>query len=443
MRHLFWSIFLLFFQGLMFGQTPEESSGIFIISATSQYEMQDFERALGYLQRAEDILGKSTPDLEALRVKCHFFSGDIENAKASLARFFAFEEIENGLWGEISLYIVKIDDIEQEQERKRKEDEEKLRQLIATTTFYKGLGLVQGDKNKYGYISKEGKLMIPYQFDLATTFENEFAKVTINGESGLINTQGEYVVPLQKFHRLEPIFDKNGLILYIGDNYRSGKTPYEMGFIDKGGNTYYSFDTDALDWEEADFYYWGGYHAYEQNLFLKAVKFCEMIPPSHHNYARTQAVLGDIYYYGNSELPSDKTKAMDAYDKLNDHWIQQLEPKERERIGDLLAGGSESRKIRALDFYEGLDTYDFKYIRTAIDAQSFPKAQTKLANLDPKQLGDNAVIAEVHFLNGYLLEHQGDLKNAKKAYKKIKSLEKANPKIASEATQRLEGLKKA
>jgi len=48
--------------------------------------------------------------------------------------------------------------------------------------------------NKYGYIDKEGKIVIKPQFDWAEDFSHKWARVIINNKYGLIDNKGRFVV---------------------------------------------------------------------------------------------------------------------------------------------------------------------------------------------------------------------------------------------------------
>lgn len=48
--------------------------------------------------------------------------------------------------------------------------------------------------DKYGYVNKDGDVVIPYQFDDAGRFHNGLAGVEVGGKNGFINPQGEYVI---------------------------------------------------------------------------------------------------------------------------------------------------------------------------------------------------------------------------------------------------------
>ena len=53
--------------------------------------------------------------------------------------------------------------------------------------------------DKWGYINENGKVVIPFRFDIANTFSNGYAKVMIDDKMGIIDTLGKYII--------EPEFD--------------------------------------------------------------------------------------------------------------------------------------------------------------------------------------------------------------------------------------------
>ena len=64
--------------------------------------------------------------------------------------------------------------------------------------FSKGLMVVKNKKNKYGFANERGEIVIPYQYDLACSFdESGLALVSKNGLMGYINPQGAIVIPCQ------------------------------------------------------------------------------------------------------------------------------------------------------------------------------------------------------------------------------------------------------
>ena len=90
-----------------------------------------------------------------------------------------------------------------------------------------GDGLVgcPNDYARHGYIDKNGKTIIPFQYQDANTFKNGIAWVKYKGKYGVINTSGDFVI--------NPIFD-------AGYDFNNGvacvKKNKKLGFIDLSGN---------------------------------------------------------------------------------------------------------------------------------------------------------------------------------------------------------------
>jgi hypothetical protein len=53
--------------------------------------------------------------------------------------------------------------------------------------------------NKWGYIDKTGRLIIPFQFDTADYFSEGLAAVGIGEKTGYIDKTGKFVVPPQSY----------------------------------------------------------------------------------------------------------------------------------------------------------------------------------------------------------------------------------------------------
>ncbi|HYD22269.1 MAG TPA: WG repeat-containing protein, partial [Flavipsychrobacter sp.] len=68
-----------------------------------------------------------------------------------------------------------------------------------------GLRTTVNLSGKYGYIDKEGKEIIPFQFDYAGEFKGGVAKVRKNGKLGFIDLSGNEVVPA----KYDDIYDFN------------------------------------------------------------------------------------------------------------------------------------------------------------------------------------------------------------------------------------------
>ena len=82
-------------------------------------------------------------------------------------------------------------------------------------------GLVRVEKSeRYGYIDKTGKEVIPYIYDFADSFHEGLAAVKKNGKWGYINKMGEMVIPriydhADSFHEGLAKVEKNGKYGYI------------------------------------------------------------------------------------------------------------------------------------------------------------------------------------------------------------------------------------
>ena len=93
-------------------------------------------------------------------------------------------------------------------------------------------------KNKYGYINKTGKEIIPLQFDDADIFSEELAPVKISGKWGYINRYGELIIPVT-FDFAKPFSEGLALVNVGGEfkpNQESGKSSFiggKWGYIRK------------------------------------------------------------------------------------------------------------------------------------------------------------------------------------------------------------------
>ena len=67
-------------------------------------------------------------------------------------------------------------------------------QFDAIGNFSGGKCAVQNEKGKWGYIDNEGKIAISYQFDEAEKFVNGQAVVEFDGKAGAIDDEGKYVI---------------------------------------------------------------------------------------------------------------------------------------------------------------------------------------------------------------------------------------------------------
>jgi len=93
-------------------------------------------------------------------------------------------------------------------------------------TFNDGLAPYQDEDRKYGYIKKNGEIIVDPIYDKAASFSEGLAVVTKDDKAGFIDTTGKIVIPLQFKDEVGEF--KNGMAkIEIEDRY---------GFIDRTGN---------------------------------------------------------------------------------------------------------------------------------------------------------------------------------------------------------------
>lgn len=111
--------------------------------------------------------------------------------------------------------------------------------LVPNTKFACGLAAVSKN-GKYGYINKNGEVVIPYSYDRGYDFLDGMAKVEKNGKIGYIDKRGKICIPIEY---------EDG-----GDFYEDRvwvKKDGKIGFLNKQGQCAIPFEYDyAYDFEE-------------------------------------------------------------------------------------------------------------------------------------------------------------------------------------------------
>lgn len=99
--------------------------------------------------------------------------------------------------------------------------------------------------DKYGYINKQGEIVIPYQWFGAGGFSEGLAHVSVSFmKMGYINTEGEMIVPARWSFACS---HKDG-VAFVAD-----MMTWESGYIDRTGrffNPDHPFDSRADELEE-------------------------------------------------------------------------------------------------------------------------------------------------------------------------------------------------
>lgn len=89
-------------------------------------------------------------------------------------------------------------------------------------------------RDKWGYINKEKKWVIPVTYDYAYTFSEGWACVCLNRKWGFVNCQGQEVIPL--------LYDE---AMNFKDGLAAVKLNQKWGYIDKKENIIIPFDYDG------------------------------------------------------------------------------------------------------------------------------------------------------------------------------------------------------
>lgn len=92
-------------------------------------------------------------------------------------------------------------------------------------SFSKRRAAVENTADKYGYINKRGKEVIPCVYDYAGSFVHKKAWVLVGEKQGYINKRGRYVVPLSD----------SGELFYKGTRLFQGEDGRHTGMRDKNG----------------------------------------------------------------------------------------------------------------------------------------------------------------------------------------------------------------
>jgi hypothetical protein len=458
-----WMALLILFCGSihtkLYAQADADKAKAYYFSAENEYKSRNFSKAIEYCQQVEDLLGKTNARVEALRLKSYFDNGDTEKAKGSLKTFLSLGADES-LVKSVSSYIVKIEEAEKQRVQKEKQAEEarikkereaeearirkereakeariqkekELKELISNTHFSEGLGTAE-KSGKYGYINKSGEVIIPYKYDFAMSFHEGLAFVRKNYKHGYIDKKGNEVIKLE--YSSLSTFDINGLCWYTKSNPDNNKYkfPTGTGVLNKKGEVIGTFVT-SLDFEKMDryyVYYWTAHYLIKDNdkpeNYRKAINLYALVDEDSKQYNEAQLALGDIYAEGKGGMSKDDTRAFMYYNNAYANKAT-LNSKQKENLGDAYYNGkgTAANKEKALEIYTdnkygyvSVSSLNYKYVKTAIELKHYDKAENKIADIESHLSKRYKNDKDLCNLKGLLAEGKGDMKAAKKWYKK-------------------------
>jgi TPR repeat protein len=460
----FFTVFILLMSSAtikLHAQSNAVKAKAYYLTAVNEYKSRNYSKAIEYCQQVEDMLGKTNSRIESVRLRSYYDDGKTEKAKKCLQTFLSLDPDED-IMKEVSSYIVKIEEAEKERVQKEKEaeearikkereaeearikkereaeqariqKEEARKKLIGKTHFSEGLGTAE-KSGKYGYINKSGEVVIPYRYDFAMSFKDGLAFVRKNYKHGYIDKNGNEVIKIE--HSSLSTFDINGLCWYIKSNTSSNKYkfPNATGILNKKGEVIGTFVT-SLDGDKMDrdyVYYWTAHFLIKDNAepenYRKAVSLLAIIPEDSKQYNDAQLALGDIYANGKGGIAKDNTRTFMYYNNAYTKGAT-LNSKQKEQLGDAYYNGQGTavNKEKALEIYDEnkynylyVTSMNYKCVKTAIELKHYDKAETKIANIERSLSKRHKDDEDLCNLKGLLAESKGDLKAAKKWYKKAK-----------------------
>ncbi len=308
--------------------------------------------------------------------------------------------------------------------------EEERKVMAENASFSEELAVIEL-KRKRGYIDKKGNEVVPFIYDDAENFKDGIALVKKNGKYGYIDKKGNEVIKVE-YDELSS-FDSNGLAWYVKPNTDNNKYkwPKATGVINKKGEVIGSFVTsNKIDGDYV--YIKSAYFLINDNNqpenYRKAVSLYAIIPEDSKQYNEAQLALGDIYAEGKGGISKDDTRAFMYYSNAYTKGAS-LNSKQKENLGDAYYNGKGTAvdKEKALEVYTdsrygyvSVSGLNYRYVKTAIELQHYDKAETKIAYLESRLSKRHKNDKDLCNLKGLLAESKGDMKAAKKWYKKAK-----------------------
>ncbi|TAL69056.1 MAG: WG repeat-containing protein [Bacteroidetes bacterium] len=118
-------------------------------------------------------------------------------------------------------------------------------QNASGSKFHEGMAAVTNEHYKCGFINKKGDVVIEYRYDEAGYFSEGLAVIGINGKYGYVNKKGEIAInPV--FDYAMPFKEDRAAVGKLDNSFRT-----HWGFIDKTGKaTVTTLFDDALDFSE-------------------------------------------------------------------------------------------------------------------------------------------------------------------------------------------------
>ena len=100
----------------------------------------------------------------------------------------------------------------------------------------------------WGFIDKNGNVLIDFKYDFVSKFKKGFSKIKLNGKFGIINKEGKIVVPC-KYGCISSFNDKGIAKCYKESKFEGDYTLINT-FGQKVGNGSTEIEMDDYDYDE-------------------------------------------------------------------------------------------------------------------------------------------------------------------------------------------------
>jgi hypothetical protein len=228
-------------------QSDEILAKSYFLKAQEAYGAGENRNALENLEKTVQFLGTTNAKIEALFVKVALNLEDYINAEKHLSTYFEVASSDHSAYQSMLSSLVDV------KENKKK--------TLENLEYYEGLARIKLN-GKYGFYDKDQNLVIPAEYDFATTFTDGYSEVRQDKKYGYIDKTGKVIVPikyddiinynqaLQKGEAVKvELNDKKGLISIRGEivspkydaiaSFANGLAKVELngksGFIDQSG----------------------------------------------------------------------------------------------------------------------------------------------------------------------------------------------------------------
>lgn len=107
-------------------------------------------------------------------------------------------------------------------------------QFISAGNFGNGLAPVRKSSNLFGYVNRSGNMVVPEQFEIAQTFQEDRAAVFVDGRWTFIDKSGNQITS-PKFDEVDPFFNGLAKVTIRIPNEMDDEFTEKIGYINKSG----------------------------------------------------------------------------------------------------------------------------------------------------------------------------------------------------------------